>query len=245
MYFCHNGWASRAPTRAIHDSRTRPFNFPCRTNQNVLKNNPACGIASHHLAPIDKEGSVLQDLVLKNRSYRRFDESFPIAEQTLKELVELARLTPSGANLQPLKYRLSSDPDTNGRIFSTLAWAGYLKEWPGPVAGERPTAYVTILGDTAIAKNFGCDHGIAAQTILLGAVERGLGSCIIGNIRHDELRQALNLPERYEILLVLALGKPVEAVVVESLPADGSVKYWRDDKSVHHVPKRSLAEIIL
>ena len=188
---------------------------------------------------------MLQELVLKNRSYRRFDESLPITEQTLRELVDLARLTPSAANLQPLKYRLSCDPATNERIFSTLGWAGYLKEWPGPTAGERPTAYVVVLGDTGIANNFGCDHGIAAQTILLGAVERGLGGCMIGNIRRDELRQVLTLPERYEILLVLALGKPVEEVVLEDLPADGGVKYWRDGRDVHHVPKRALAEIIV
>ena len=188
---------------------------------------------------------MLHDLVLKNRSYRRFDESHPIAEETLKELVDLARLTPSGANFQPLKYRLSNTPATNALIFPTLAWAGYLKEWPGPGEGERPTAYVTILGDTQIAKNFGCDHGIAAQTILLGAAERGLGGCMIGNIRRDELRQVLQLPERYEILLVLALGKPVEEVVLEALPEDGSVKYWRDEQAVHHVPKRDLAEILV
>jgi nitroreductase len=210
-----------------------------------LINGPVCGIAGHHLTPADKEASVLHGLVLKNRSFRRFDERFSIAEQTLKELVELTRQTPSAANLQPLKYRLSSDPKTNALIFLTLAWAGYLKAWPGPGAGERPAAYVVILGDAEITRNFGCDHGIAAQTILLGAAERGLGGCMIGNIRRDELRQALHLPERFEILLVLALGKPVEDVVLESLPADGSVKYWRDEQAVHHVPKRALEEIIV
>lgn len=188
---------------------------------------------------------MLQELVLKNRSYRRFDENHPVSEQTLRELVDLARHTPSGANLQPLKYRLSCDPATNGLIFPSLGWAGYLKEWSGPGAGERPSAYLVMLGDTGITKNFGCDHGIAAQTILLGAAEHGLGGCMIGNLRREELRQALNIPEQFEILLVLALGKPVEEVKIESLPADGSVKYWRDEQDVHHVPKRSLAEIIV
>lgn len=188
---------------------------------------------------------MLQDLVMKNRSYRRFDEDAPIAEQTLRELVDLARLTPSATNLQPLRYRLSCDRETNDRIFATLGWAGYLKDWPGPAAGERPTAYVVILGDTELTTNFWCDHGIVAQTILLGAVERGLGGCMIGNIRRDQLRQALNLPERYEIMLVLALGKPVEKVVIEDLPADGSIRYWRDEHRVHHVPKRALRELIV
>jgi len=188
---------------------------------------------------------MLKQLVLNNRSYRRFDESQPIDKATLRELIDLARLTPSGANLQPLKYRLCCDPETNARIYPTLAWAGYLKEWSGPDKGERPTAYIVILGDTDITRNFGCDHGIVAQTMLLGAAECGLGGCMIGNLRRDELRRVLNVPERYEILLVLALGKPVEEVMIEELPADGSIRYWRDGQGRHHVPKRPLDELIV
>ncbi len=188
---------------------------------------------------------MLKELVLKNRSYRRFEESCPIEEWTLLELVDLARLTPSVANLQPLKYLLSNGPVKNGLIFPTLGWAGYLKEWSGPIEGERPSAYVVILGDTGIAKDFSNDQGIAAQTILLGAVERGLGGCMIGNIRREELRTVLNIREEYEVLLVLALGKPVEVVVIENLPLAGGVKYWRDDNAVHHVPKRTIEDIIV
>jgi nitroreductase len=188
---------------------------------------------------------MLKDIVAKTRSYRRLQENHAITETTLKSLVDLARLTPSGANLQPLKYLLSCDPEKNARIFPTLAWAGYLKDWPGPVAGERPSAYVVVLGDTAIAKNFGCDHGIAAQTVLLGAAEMGLGGCMIGNIQRDELRQALGIPGQYEILLVLALGQPIEEVAIDLMAPDGNVRYWRDEKQVHHVPKRSLADLIV
>jgi nitroreductase len=102
-----------------------------------------------------------------------------------------------------------------------------------------------MVGDTAIRKTFDCDHGIAAQSILLGAVEKGLGGCMIGAIDRDKLRAALKLPEQYEILLVLALGKPTEHVVIDSVGKDGSIKYWRDAQGVHHVPKRALDDIIL
>lgn len=188
---------------------------------------------------------MLKEIVLKNRSYRRFQQNLTIAEQDLRELVDLARLTPSGANRQPLKYLLANEAGKNSRIFPHLNWAGYLKDWPGPVEGERPSAYIVILGDTEIAKGFGCDHGIAAQTILLGACEKGLGGCIMGAIKRDALQKELAIPEQFEILLVLALGKPVEEVVVEPIAAEGDVKYWRDEKAVHHVPKRALEEIIL
>ena len=187
----------------------------------------------------------LRELVLKNRSYRRFHQDVSIEHQTLRELVDLARLSASGGNHQPLKYLLSCDPEKNATIFSQLGWAAYLKDWPGPGEGERPSAYIIIMGDKSIRESFGPDHGIVAQSILLGATERGLGGCIIATIRKEKLRQALHIPDQYEILLVLALGKPKETVQIETVGPDGDIKYWRDEEEVHHVPKRSLDEIIL
>ena len=115
---------------------------------------------------------MLAELVLKNRSYRRFYQKHSIDSETLKDLVNLARLSASGGNVQPLKYVLSCDPQMNALIFPHLTWAAFLKDWPGPDDGERPSAYIIILGDNEISQSFGCDHGIAAQTILLGASER-------------------------------------------------------------------------
>ncbi len=188
---------------------------------------------------------MLEDLIRKNRSYRRFHQDVPVDIETLRALVNLARLSASANNLQPLKYILSCHPETNARIFPYTRWAGYLKDWPGPAEGERPAAYIIILGDTEIRKSFGCDHGIAAQSIMLGATERGLGGCMIGSIDRNGLREELNIPERYEILLILALGKPKEKVVIEEVGSDGDIRYYRDAEGVHHVPKRSLDELIL
>ena len=188
---------------------------------------------------------MIDDLIRKNRSCRRFDETHAVGLQTLQELVELARLSASGANLQPLKYILSCDPAANARIFDCLGWAAYLKDWPGPEAGQRPAAYIVILLDTAISQDPGCDHGIAAQSILLGARDRDLAGCMIGSINRDKLKKALDIAERYQAVLVVALGKPAETVVIESVAADGSIQYWRDAAGVHHVPKRSLDDIIV
>jgi len=188
---------------------------------------------------------MIKDLIAKSRSYRRFFQEVGIDRRILRELVDLARLSPSAANLQPLKYILSCEPEKNALIFQHLAWAGNLKDWPGPSEGERPSAYIIILGDTEIARSFGCDHGIAAQSILLGAGEKGLGGCIIGTVKREELRNALDIPSRYEILIVLALGKPKETVVIEQVGSAGDIKYWRDNQGVHHVPKRSLDSVII
>lgn len=188
---------------------------------------------------------MIKDLILHNRSYRRFDESHLIERATLVELVDLARCSASGSNAQPLKFMLCCDAGTNARVFRHLKWAGALTDWGGPGAGERPAAYILILLDTDISRSPGVDHGIAAQSIMLGAAEKGLGGCIIGSVDRDQVRIELQVPGRYEILLVLALGKPAETVVLEDAEAGGSVTYYRDAGDVHHVPKRPLGELIV
>lgn len=188
---------------------------------------------------------MLRDLVVRTRSIRRFHQEVPVDRETLRELVDLARHSPSGANIQPLRYILICDPEKNARVFPLLSWAGYLKEWSGPVEGERPAGYIVILGDRRLRQSFDVDHGIAAHSILLGATERGLGGCIIATIQRREMRAILGLEQHYDILLVLALGKPKEQVVLEPLGPDGDIKYWRDAEQVHHVPKRSLEELII
>ena len=188
---------------------------------------------------------MIKDLVWKNRSYRRFYQEVPITLEVLRELVDLARLCASGMNAQPLKYIISCEPEKNASIFKHLGWAAYLKDWPGPSEGERPSGYIIILEDTEVSRNIYCDHGIAAQSILLGATEKGLGGCMIATIKKEELRKAINIPARYEILLVIALGKPKETVVIEAVGPSGDTKYWRDSQGVHHVPKRALDDIIV
>ncbi len=186
----------------------------------------------------------IKDLITRSRSYRRFHENERITNETLRELVELARLSPASSNLQPLKFVLTSEPEVCARVFPHLRWAGYL-DWPGPAQGERPAAYIIILLDHQFATSVNCDHGIAAQSIMLGAVELGLGGCMLTSVNRKRLAEELKLTERYEILMVLALGKPAEQVVLETVRTDSDIKYWRDERDVHHVPKRPLEELIL
>jgi nitroreductase len=188
---------------------------------------------------------LLEELIKKNRSYRRFHGDKTIKEEEIKSLINLARLSASAANKQPLKYIISNNKKMNSKIFPNLSWAGYLKDWTGPQKGERPTAYILMLGDKEISTNYWSDPGIAAQSILLGATEEGLGGCILGAVDKKNLRKELNIDERYEILYVLALGEPKEKVVLEELKPNGNIKYWKDDQKTHHVPKRKLEDIIL
>lgn len=187
----------------------------------------------------------LEELVMKNRSYRRFHENHAIDRSTLESLVNLARLSASAANRQPLRYMLFCDSKKNNAIFPALAWAAYLKDWPGPAEGERPSAYIIMLSDSQWSSPYTpIDAGIACQSILLGAAELGLGGCIIAGVKKEKLKTVLKISERYEIMLVIALGKPREIVELEVMHND-QVQYWRDKEGIHHVPKRHLKEIIL
>lgn len=187
---------------------------------------------------------MIKDLILKNRSYRRFHQNTPVEMETLVDLIDLARLSPSAKNAQPLKYFLSNDEGTNATIFEELAWAGYYKDWNGPAPGERPAAYIIILNDTKISSDYFCDHGIVSQSILLGAVEKQLGGCIIGSVNKLKLHRELELEPHLKIVHVIALGEPKEEVKLEEMLNNNQV-YWKDFEQVHHVPKRELKDIIL
>jgi nitroreductase len=186
---------------------------------------------------------MLKDLILKNRSYRRFFQSEEIDTNTLKELIELARFTATAANLQSLKFMLINNSEENEKVFSCLKWAGYLKDWSGPEEGEKPSSYIIVLNDIEIYQNASYDVGLACQSILLGAVEKGFGGCMFGSVNRDSLRELFSIPAKYEIRLVIALGKPKEKVVIDDIRSD-DIKYWRDENATHHVPKRKLEDLI-
>jgi len=186
---------------------------------------------------------MIRDLILKNRSYRRFDATVKISEQQIEGWIELARFSASGRNMQPLKYCICTNSAINEKIFPFIGWAGYLTEWKGPDENERPVAYVVILLDKSVAGNYYCDDGIAIQSILLGAVEDGFGGCIIGTVNKGKVARILELPDHLEILWLIALGKPSEEIVLDDI-SENDHKYWRDENNVHHVPKRMLNEII-
>lgn len=186
----------------------------------------------------------INQLIEKTRTYRRFDGKHEIDTETLVSLVNLARLSASGANRQPLKYILVNDTEKRKSVYECLAWAGYYTTWEGPEVSERPTGYIIVLGDKEISDTFGIDPGIAAQSIMLGATSLGLGGCIVASVKKEKLRAIMEIPAQCDVLLVLALGKPVEKVVIETIK-NNDVKYWRDENQIHHVPKRTLDEIIL
>ena len=188
---------------------------------------------------------MIRDLVMKNRSYRRFYGDKVIELETLKELIDLARFCPSGRNLQGLKYMIFNSKEDNLKISKSLFWAGYLKDWNGPEDEEKPSAYIIVFRDKNLGTPAPQDEGIVLQTMLLGAVEQGLGGCILGNVNRVQLKEDLKFDDNYELAFVLALGYPKEEIVIEKMNESGDVKYWRDENQVHYVPKRELDDLII
>lgn len=184
-----------------------------------------------------------RDLLLKNRSYRRFFQKEKIELETLKEIISNVRLAPSPANLQPLKFIIVNNQKINEDVFKCIKWAGYLKDWHGPEQGEKPSAYIIMIGNQKISSFVNWDYGISLQTILLSSTEKGYGGCAIAAFNKQKIREMFKIPDEFEIAAIIALGKPKEKVIIEDVK-DGDIKYWRDEDQVHHVPKRKLDDLI-
>lgn len=185
--------------------------------------------------------------ISETRTYRRFKKNRPIESKVLQDLIELARLGGSARNCQPLQYLIINSDKLCANVFPHLGWAGYLPDWKGPGEDERPAAYILcyinnnwLKGPTREAY---FDLGIASQNILLGATELGLGGCRIASFS-KQLSTMFSFAEHLELCLVIALGEPIETVVLEECKGD-NIKYWRDAEKVHHVPKRLLADVLL
>lgn len=185
------------------------------------------------------------ELVEKARSCRRFFEDQPLTYEDLDWLIKCARLAPSGRNAQELRFVLVRQGELCQRLFALTRWAGALKDWKGPYEGERPGAFIAVLMPERGGELLCYDVGIACQTMQLAATSRGWGACMIQSFDHKAAHDLLNIPATYKIALLLGLGVAKETRVVDPMSADGTFTYWRDEKQVHHVPKRSLEELII
>ena len=184
---------------------------------------------------------MIYEKVAKRRTIRKYKQE-GVPEEVLVRCVDAARLSPSAANRQPLKYIIVNDRGLLRPVFSTLSWAGYLPDYQ-PSEEEMPRAYIAILLDKEIRKDPGDDAGIAAMSISMVAHDEGLGSCIVGAVDREGLRKVLNVPENLDIVLVVSLGYAAENPVTDKV-IEGDIKYWLDKDGVLHVPKRSFKEVV-
>lgn len=182
------------------------------------------------------------ELILKRRTIRRFKQD-KVPDELLKKLVNAGRLAPSGANLQPLEFIIVNNTEWVKQVFPTLKWAGYIAPAGNPPGDKQPTAYIVVLINTEIKPKKGeIDAAAAIENMILTALEEGVGSCWLGSIDRDQLRQVFKIPGHYQVDSVLALGYPDESPMVEEV--EDSIKYWKDELGILHVPKRKLKDIV-
>lgn len=183
------------------------------------------------------------DLVKQRRTIRRFQQT-PIAPELLGQLIDAARLAPSGSNLQPCEFIVVNKSETVAQLFLHTRWAGYLPPEQGfPPPDQRPVVFVVVLLNREIRATGG-EHDVAAavMNMMYLALENGIGSCWIGSVDRKAVRALLQIPEKLEIDSVLALGYPDETPIIEKMT--DSVKYYKDNQGRLHVPKRSLDQVL-
>ena len=190
---------------------------------------------------------MIRDLVEKSRSYRIFDESYKLSKQDLVALIEITRFSPCGKNGQYLRFIPIYKEEILKEIYPYLSWAAYLKDWDGPTEGERPTGIILVVSKEGSLTDpiLACDIGIASQSIMLGAVEKNLGGCMIRALNRKKIMEILNLSDDYIVHIALAIGKPDQKVTIEDINECDDIKYWMDKDKNHHVPKIILDDLII
>ena len=167
---------------------------------------------------------MIEELIKKNRAYRKYYQNKKVSSSDLLRLIDIARISSCGNNMQALKYIVCNTKEKN--------------------EGERPSAYIVIALDTKIRNDAMWDHGIAATNILLLATELGYGGCMFASFDKKKLQEAFHLEDHIVPLMVISLGVPLEKVQLEDMK-DGKFQYYRGKDGTHHVPKRRLEEVLI
>jgi len=191
---------------------------------------------------------MILQLLKSNRSCRIFDEYAEVPIAILRESIVNARFTASAANLQPLRYIIVTNKEVTHEVFKSIKFAQHLKKWTGPKLGERPNSYIAIVSKCDYKLNndaLWCDIGIAAQTICLSLTQSGYGCCMVASFNKDKMNTLLDVDDDFRTMLLIAVGKSNEKIVLVDISKDESTKYYRDDKNVHYVPKIKADDIIL
>jgi nitroreductase len=193
------------------------------------------------------------EAIEKRRSVRKFLQK-PIPYSVLRKLINAARLAPSGGNFQAWEFIVVDDKELCAKIFPMTSWAIYFGKEGAPEEGERPVSYVVFLNNKSLNKNLPpsvwiADISAAIENLILAAVEEGIGTCWLGSMQLNKIQRAnlvnlLSVPDTHSLEFMVALGYPVETHQVEDIEKDGSIKYYRDEQGIHHVPKRKLEHIL-
>ena len=188
------------------------------------------------------------EAAMKRRSIRRFKEK-PVPYEALEKCVDAGRLAPSGRNQQVCEFVIVDDKQILPQMFDNIG--GSVKMPPekgGPRPENTPKAYIVIVINKSREEDANrrsitlYDIGMAAENIILTALEEGLGCCPVMMFNEAGVKKALNIPEGYDVGLVIVMGYPDETSLAEV--ATDTTTVWVDGELVRHVPKRRLEDVV-
>lgn len=198
-----------------------------------------------HYAPTTakrgKSHPSIAKLLLRNRSHRAYDNSFQVREDQLRRIIDVNRLTPSARNQQVLRFRMVLDNEAD-KVLPHIKMGAALPELHLPEKGSEPRAFIIICSTVEESRFVDIDLGIAAQSMLLQAVEIGLNGICIAAFDKQKIREELQLP--FEPLLILAIGRGKDNIQLSEISANESHNYYRKE-GVHYVPKLTIEELII
>lgn len=193
-------------------------------------------------APMSKSGHSLVSLLKKNRSYRGYDPAYKVSVSALEQMVAVNMLLPSAKNQQALRFKLVTEETGAEKVLENIKLGGMLPELHLPFPGTEPKAFIIICTTVPDSKMLHVDVGIAAQSMLLKAVDMGYNGLIIGAFNAKNITEKFSLP--YPPVLILAIGKGNEKIELTEISADDSHAYWREN-GTHFVPKVRWQELII
>lgn len=181
------------------------------------------------------------------RTYRRFDEGRQIPEEVIADMKKAAQLSSSAMNRQPLRYIYIRTPETVNAVFGITSWGGALPDGAGrPKEGERPTLFVAILSEKSLQTKFTpFDEGLAASNLTLAAYAHGVGSCILGSVKIDALRELLKIDESLDVSCVIGFGYPAHKSSIVEVDAGEKLSYYLDKNRDYVVPKKKIEDVTI
>jgi len=153
--------------------------------------------------------------IAKRRSIRKYKDK-KVSNFLIKELIDAARLAPSGNNAQPARYFIVKDEDIKRRLKKDKVFKqDFVYEAPVIiVCCGNPEAYPKAKLEPEFDDLYKIravrDVSIASQNLVLRATELGLGTCYIGWGHKDIIKKVLGVPKNYVVPFVITLGYPAE-----------------------------------
>lgn len=191
---------------------------------------------------VKRNNPSLDTLLHRSRSVRGYDSSFKVSEDTLRKIVEVNTLLPSGRNQQVLRFRIVTSSSGASDVLANIRMGGALPELHLPLPGTEPEAFIIVCSEEAENRIIDMDLGISLHGMALKAAEMGLGSLIICSLNKEAIMKALGL--EIQPLAILAVGKSSESIFLKPIKANEDHNYYRKD-GIHYVPKVCLQDLLI